>query len=64
MSTRALMEAETLLKVLLGIAVLWLGLQLLQWVISGIIATVLFVAKIVIAVGFVALIVLWLTDRI
>lgn len=64
MSTRALVDAETLLKILLAIAVLWVALQLLQWVISGIIATVVVVAKIAIAVGFVVLIVMWLTDRI
>lgn len=62
MSTRALVDAETLLKVLLAIAVVWLGLQLLQWVISGIIATLVVVAKLVIAVGFVAVIVMWLAD--
>lgn len=64
MSTRALMDAETVLKILLAIAVVWIGLQLLRLVISGIIATVILVAKLAIAVGFVVLIVMWLTDRI
>lgn len=63
MSTRAVVNVETLLKVLLVIAVAWIALQVTQWVLSGILATILFVAQIVIAVGFVALIVLWLTGR-
>jgi len=68
MSARALVDVEDLLKILLVLAIAWIALQLataiVGWLISGIIATVVFVVKVGLAVAIVGLIVMWLTDRI
>ena len=60
MDTRADIEVETLLKIVLVLVVVWLGLEVLDSFIDILIGPL----KPVVGLAIIALIVLWLVDRI
>lgn len=64
MSPRAKLDVDDLLRVLLVLVIIWLALELITEVLSWVLGPVFAIAKPLIGLVVLALIVLWLVDRI
>lgn len=64
MSLRAKLDVDDLLRVLLVLVIIWLALELISEVLSMVLGPFFALAKPLIGLVVLALIVLWLVDRI
>lgn len=65
-TSRANLDVETLLKIVLVLLVAWLALQIVDWFVGtllGVLGAILAILQPVIVLVVVALIVLWLLDQ-